>query len=68
MQDDDEAALFKSQKGVITTLTKGCRSVEVVRDVSDVPPGCGSAVLTPAIGVHILVRVSSPTRSGYSLF
>lgn len=54
MQDDGEAALFESQKGVITTLTKGCQSVEVVRDVSKVPQGCKSAVITSTIGVHIL--------------
>jgi valyl-tRNA synthetase len=58
IQDDDHAALFESQKSVITTLTKGCKSVEVVRDVSQVPSGCGSTVLTSTISVHILVRVS----------
>ena len=59
MQDEEEAALFESQKGVITTLTKGCKSVEVVRDVSKIPSGCGSTVLTSTISLHILVRVSS---------
>ena len=58
MQDDEEAALFESQKGVISTLTKGCKSVEVVRDVSKIPSGCGSTVLTSTISLHILVRVS----------
>jgi valyl-tRNA synthetase len=56
--DDEEAALFESQRGVITTLTKGCKSVEVVRDVSKIPSGCGSTVLTSTISLHILVRVS----------
>jgi len=56
IRDGAEAALFGSQKGVITTLTKGCKSVEVVRDVSKIPPGCGSTVLTSTISVHILVR------------
>ena len=32
--------------------------MEVVRDVSKVPSGCGSTVLTSTISVHILVRVS----------
>ena len=59
MQEEEEAALFESQKGVITTLTKGCKSVEVVRDVSKIPSGCGSTVLTSTISLHILVRVSS---------
>jgi valyl-tRNA synthetase len=57
IRDGAEAALFESQKGVITTLTKGCKSVEVVRDAGEIPPGCGSTVLTSTIGVHILVRV-----------
>ncbi|KAI9452674.1 tRNA synthetases class I-domain-containing protein [Russula earlei] len=56
IQDDTEAALFESQKGVITTLTKGCKSVDVVRDIGEVPPGCGSTVLTSTISIHILVR------------
>ena len=56
--DDEVAALFESQRGVITTLTKGCKSVEVVRDVSKIPSGCGSTVLTSTISLHILVRVS----------
>ena len=57
IRDGAEATLFESQKGVITTLTKGCKFVEVVRDASEIPPGCGSTVLTSTIGVHILVRV-----------
>ncbi|KAF8257302.1 tRNA synthetases class I-domain-containing protein [Lactarius quietus] len=56
VRDGAEAALFESQKGVITTLTKGCKSVEVIREASEIPPGCGSTVLTSTIGVHILVR------------
>jgi len=56
MQDGAEAALFESQKGVIATLTKGCKSAEVVRDTSEIPSGCGSTVLTSTISVHILVR------------
>ncbi|KAI9462009.1 tRNA synthetases class I-domain-containing protein [Lactarius psammicola] len=56
IQDGAEAALFESQKGVITTLTKGCKSAKVVRDGSEIPPGCGSTVLTSTISVHILVR------------
>ncbi|KAI9462013.1 tRNA synthetases class I-domain-containing protein [Lactarius psammicola] len=56
IQDGAEATLFESQKGVITTLTKGCKSAKVVRDASEIPPGCGSTVLTSTISVHILVR------------
>ncbi|KAI0290120.1 tRNA synthetases class I-domain-containing protein [Russula brevipes] len=56
IQDDNEAALFESQKGVFVTLLKGCKSVKVVHDVKEVPLGCGSAVLTSTTGLHILVR------------
>src|SRR5579863_3005580 len=34
--------------------------MEVVRDVSEVPQGCGSAVITSSISAHIIVRVSPP--------
>ncbi|CDO68942.1 hypothetical protein BN946_scf185000.g85 [Trametes cinnabarina] len=55
-QNDDEAELFKSQVPTFLALTKNCKSVEVVRDLSGVPAGCGSEVLTPTIFVHVLVR------------
>ncbi|KAI0051297.1 hypothetical protein FA95DRAFT_1554638 [Auriscalpium vulgare] len=55
-QDDAEAALIKSQIPTITTLIKGCKSAEVVREVGQVPPGCGSMVLTRTIVIHALVR------------
>ncbi|OSD00306.1 hypothetical protein PYCCODRAFT_1437437 [Trametes coccinea BRFM310] len=55
-QNDDEAELFKSQVPTFLALTKNCKSVEVVRDLSGVPAGCGSEVLTPSIFVHVLVR------------
>ncbi len=32
--------------------------MEVVRDVSKIPSGCGSTVLSSTISLHILVRVS----------
>ncbi|EPQ53150.1 hypothetical protein GLOTRDRAFT_100848 [Gloeophyllum trabeum ATCC 11539] len=55
-QADEEAALFESQKATMQTLTKGCQSVKVVRSVDEITPGCGSAVLSPTIALHILVR------------
>ena len=51
--------MFESQIPTIVTLTKGCKSVEVVRNLHDVPAGCGSIALTPTIAVHVLVRVIS---------
>lgn len=53
---EKEAQLFESQAPTIVSLTKGCKSAKVVRELSDVPPGCGSAVLTPTVVVHLLVR------------
>ncbi|KAJ7609088.1 tRNA synthetases class I-domain-containing protein [Roridomyces roridus] len=56
VQTDEEAALFESQVSTIVTLTKGCKSAKVVRELGDIPEGCGGAVVTPAIAVHALVR------------
>ena len=57
VQSDQEAALFSSQCSTIVALTKGCKSAKVVRDQTEIPDGCGSAVVTPSILVHTLVRV-----------
>ncbi|KAJ7684786.1 tRNA synthetases class I-domain-containing protein [Mycena polygramma] len=56
IQSDDEAALFESQLSTIVALTKGCKSATVVRDLKDIPEGCGGTIVTPAIAVHALVR------------
>lgn len=61
VQSDREEAMFLSQAPTIVTLTKGCTSVKVVRDLKDIPAGCGSSVLTPTVAVHVLVRVSQKT-------
>ncbi|OBZ72804.1 Valine--tRNA ligase, mitochondrial [Grifola frondosa] len=55
-QTDAEASLFESQIPTMTALTKNCKSINVVRDLSSVPAGCGAAVLTSTIVMHILVR------------
>jgi len=39
-------------------LIKGCKSLKVVKDIKDVPAGCGSEIITPVVVIHILVRVS----------
>ncbi|KAJ7176055.1 tRNA synthetases class I-domain-containing protein [Mycena crocata] len=56
IQTDEEAALFESQLKTMFTLTKGCKSVKVVRELEEIPEGCGGTVVTPTIGVHVLVR------------
>ncbi|KAF7371107.1 Valyl-tRNA synthetase [Mycena sanguinolenta] len=56
VQTDEEAALFESQVSTIVALTKGCKSAKVVRDLKDIPEGCGGTVVTPTIAVHALVR------------
>ena len=57
VQSDQEAALFSPQCSTIVALTKGCKSAKVVRDQTEIPDGCGSAVVTPTMLVHTLVRV-----------
>jgi valyl-tRNA synthetase len=59
IQTENEAALFESQLPTISALVKGCKSAKVIRELKDIPAGCGSDVLTPTIGVHVLVRVST---------
>lgn len=60
VQTEQEAALFDSQASTMVTLTKGCKSLKVVRDIQQIPAGCGSTLLSQSVAVHILVRVSSP--------
>jgi len=56
VQSDREQALFESQSSTIVALTKGCKSARIVRGLKDVPAGCGSAVVTSTVVVHVLVR------------
>lgn len=57
VKTDEEEQLFAPQMPTVVALSKGCKSAQVVRDAADVPAGCGSAVVTPTIIVHTLVRV-----------
>lgn len=57
VKTDEEQQLFAPQMPTVVALSKGCKSAKVVRDAADVPAGCGSAVVTPTIIVHTLVRV-----------
>ncbi|TFK27106.1 valine-tRNA ligase [Coprinopsis marcescibilis] len=56
VQTDADAQLFQSQIPTIVALTKGCKSAEVIRDVSELPAGCGGDAVTSSIAVHALVR------------
>jgi valyl-tRNA synthetase len=56
VQNDADAALFEQAVPTIVTLTKGGKSAKVVRNISEVPEGCGSAVVTASIVVHTLVK------------
>ena len=58
IQSDQDAALFTPECSTIVALTKGCKGAKVVRDQNDIPDGCGSAVVTPFVLIHTLVRVS----------
>ena len=64
VSSDKEAQLFESQAPTIVSLTKGCKSAKIVRELGDIPAGCGSAVLSPTIVVHVLVRVRLLRQSG----
>lgn len=59
VQSDDEAKLLESQAPTIVTLIKGCKSIKAVKDINDIPAGCGSEILTPTVVIHVLVRVSA---------
>ncbi|KAJ7714891.1 tRNA synthetases class I-domain-containing protein [Mycena maculata] len=56
VQSDEEAEVFESQLPTITSLTKGCSSTKLVRELQDIPEGCGGMVVTPTVAVHVLVR------------
>ena len=56
VQSDKDASLFESQTATIVSLTKGCKNAVVVRSADQVPPGCGSQVLTADITLHVLVK------------
>lgn len=53
----NESTMLDSQTATIVPLVKGCKSATVVSDVSQIPEGCGSAVLSPSLTVYILVKV-----------
>ncbi|KAF8645352.1 hypothetical protein AX16_007855 [Volvariella volvacea WC 439] len=55
-QTDADAQLSKSQLPTIIALTKGCKSAKVVRELTDIPAGCGGTVVTPTLAIHTLVR------------
>ncbi|KAG8925287.1 hypothetical protein FRC00_004142 [Tulasnella sp. 408] len=48
--------LLSSQVPTIVSLTKGCKSADVVTDASAIPLGCGSAVVNADCSVHVLVK------------
>jgi valyl-tRNA synthetase len=56
-QTSRETKLFQSQASTIVALTKGCKKADVVESLSEIPEGCGSAVVTPTVVVYILVKV-----------
>ncbi|PWN29426.1 putative VAS1-valyl-tRNA synthetase [Jaminaea rosea] len=55
--DSRIAQLFESQKDVIVTLVKGCKSVNVVPASSkDIPAGCVVTTLSASANAHIVAR------------
>jgi valyl-tRNA synthetase len=58
----DETTMLASQTPTIVALVKGCKSANVTSDPSQVPDGCGSAVLSPTLTVYLLVKASYTTN------
>jgi len=58
VRTEEEHALFFAQVPTIVALTKGCKSATVLRDPAQIPAGCATAVVTPTVIIHTLVRVS----------
>lgn len=54
--DGKMAALYKEQSNFITTLVKGCKSVQIVPSASKVPAGCVVATLSAKANVHVVAR------------
>jgi len=58
---DSEASILSAEIETIRGLTKVLRSAKVVRQAADVPPGCGSSLLSADSALHIDVAVSFPS-------
>ncbi|RDB22412.1 Valine--tRNA ligase [Hypsizygus marmoreus] len=56
VQSNEEALLLESQLHTIVALTKGSKSAVVVRDLNEIPAGCGGIVVTHTVAIHTLVR------------
>lgn len=54
----NESTMLAAQSPTIVALVKGCKSATVVSNSSEVPEGCGSAVLSPTLTVYLLVKVN----------
>ena len=54
---DAEASILSIETETIKGLTKVLRSAKVVRQAADVPPGCGSSLLSADSALHIDVAV-----------
>ncbi|KAG6372693.1 tRNA synthetases class I-domain-containing protein [Boletus reticuloceps] len=57
VQSLEEKALFESQVPTISALTKGCSKVVVIQgSSSQIPAGCGSAVVSSTVVVYLQVQ------------
>ncbi|CED84755.1 valine-trna ligase [Phaffia rhodozyma] len=48
--------MFQSQITVLSSLTKGCKSAEVISKVEELPEGCASELVNAEVTVHLMVR------------
>ncbi|KAG0141697.1 hypothetical protein CROQUDRAFT_673968 [Cronartium quercuum f. sp. fusiforme G11] len=53
--DLESTNLLKSQVNTIQTLIKGCTSIKIVNNISDVQAGCLAETINSNISVHLLV-------------
>ncbi|KAK0545239.1 valine--tRNA ligase [Tilletia horrida] len=48
--------LLQDQREVLATLIKGCKSIEITKDTSTIPPGCAITSVSADANVHLLVK------------
>lgn len=67
-KDPKVADMFESQISVLSGLTKGCQSAQVIRMTTDVPEGCASEVVSADVTVHLMVKVRPLCRCFLLIF
>lgn len=50
-------ALLREQQHHIVALTKGCKKLEIIDDLANLPAGCALQTISPECGIYLLVKV-----------